>query len=86
MDKKKIALMIVKKMGSPTNDQEMKTPDEHKESDDDRMGVEMAMEKFIEAVHEKDVKAATKSLLHFIEMSEEVISSDCKSSMHEKED
>ena len=75
---KKIAMLIVRGLADEkidsTESQEVKTPSEHEKkkegNDDSTMGVEAAMKKFINAVHDKDCKKACDSLLEFIEMSE----------------
>lgn len=91
-DQKKIAMLIVRGLADfnkdkeydPTKDQAMKTPDEHKESDDHRVGPELAMQKFIDAVHDKDCKKACKAMREFQEMSEgtEYFDSAPEDSMH----
>ena len=83
INKKKVAALIVRgladfdpEQSSQTADmymekeQGVKTPYKHKESDDSRMGYEMAMADFIAAVKEGDVKAACKAMMEFNEMSE----------------
>jgi len=91
-DKKKIAMLIVrgladfdnKKESDPTKDQSMKTPDEHKESDDHRMGPELAMQKMMDAFEDKDVKKAMMAMQEFQEMSGgmEYLEKDEEGSMH----
>ena len=93
MNNKKIAMMIVRgladfddsKESDPTKEQSMKTPEEHKKSDDSRMGPELAMEKFISAVHDRDSKKAMTAMMEFMEMSEgmEYCQDDVEGSMHE---
>ncbi len=80
MSNKKIAMLIVKGLGESAPDsykedkrmdeeQGIKTPEKHKESDDSRMGVEVAMDKFIRAVNDKDTKKAIEAMCEFQEMS-----------------
>ena len=93
-DQKKIAMLIVRgladfnnKESDPTKEQETKTPKENAESDDSRMGIEVAMEKFINAVHDRDVKAAVQSFCEIGELSEgvEYFKDDVSSSMHDED-
>jgi len=78
MNPKKVAMLIVKgladfnqdKADKYTNEEQgIKTPKKHEESDDSRMGVEVAMRKFIEAVHDRDTKMAIEAMCEFQEMS-----------------
>lgn len=86
-DHKKVAMLIVKGLAdfnsdkSTTEDQEVKTPKENSESDDSRLGEEVAMEKFIEAVKSNDVKKACAAMREFSEMCSgtEYVSSSPKS-------
>lgn len=91
MNKKKIAALIVGGVADFDRDkadknmedkQGIKTPKEHKESDDSRMGIEIAMSKFIDAVKDSDVKKAVQAMMEFQEMSSGVEYYD-KESMHE---
>jgi len=94
-DKKKIASLIVGGLGGLHQDkphdkrmedeQGIKTPTEHKESDDSRMGIEIAMDKFIKAISEKDTKMAINAMMEFQEMSSGMEYYD-KSSMHESDE
>ena len=78
MNKKKVAMLIVRGMADQDHDkrdqsmednQGIKKPSEHKESDDSRMGVEMAAEKIIGAVKDGDAKKLIQALMEFQEMS-----------------
>lgn len=94
MNKKKVAALIVSGLADFDQDksnkdmedkQGIKTPTEHKESDDSRMGVEIAMDKLIKAIHDKDCKMAIEAMMEFQEMSSGMEYYD-KSSMHESDE
>ena len=91
---KKIAMLIVKGMEGDTSEareqsqnkeQGVKTPSENAESNDSRMGVEVAMDKFIKAVEDKDTKKATEAMLEFHEMCSGSDYSHYLGSRHEDE-
>lgn len=92
MNNKKIAMLIVKGLADSDreyqedkrqdDEQGIKTPEKHKKSDDSRMGVEVAMDKFIEAIHNRDTKLAIEAMCEFQEMSSGMEYYD-KDSMHE---
>ena len=78
MNKKKIAALIVRGLADFDQDkaerhmedtQGVKTTKENAESDDSRLGVEVAMRKFIDAVHDRDTKKAIEAMCEFQEMS-----------------
>jgi hypothetical protein len=84
INKKKVAALIVRGLEDFNDphrekstadkymeqEQGIKTPEKHKESNDSRVGYEVAMCDFIEAVKGGDVKKACKAMLEFQEMSE----------------
>ena len=101
INKKKVAALIVRGMDDFNPDHEgqtadkymekeqgLKTPEKHKESDDSRMGYEMAMQDFVDAVKEGDVKKACKAMMEFNECSSgaEYYDTEPKNSMHDKGD
>ena len=80
INKKKIAALIVRGMEDFNPDSDKKTADMYMEKeqgfktpekhDDSRMGYEMAMKDFMDAVKDGDVKKACKAMCEFNEMSE----------------
>ena len=75
---KKIAMLIVKSLSDgfkddykkDVPDQQVKTEKEHEESMDSREPSELAMKKFVDAVHDRDTLKACKAMSEFMELSE----------------
>ena len=67
-DNKKVAMLIIRGLANKANSNDMEqgvATSGETEKDDSKMPAEMAMAEFIEAIHEKDAKKATKAYMDF---------------------